>query len=246
MGLLKKKVKFSVAPNHIGYLYKKNTFEKKLEPGIYEFRDSKNECFIYCIPLFQQFQLYYNQELLTKDNIALRFSYHVFYKIIDPDKIMALFNFTQGDSVLLTQINDFIHSLSQVAVREKISSLISEEVNEKRNILTENLAAELNEKAKPMGIEITEITLRDLTFPKMIQDLFAKILESKIRAKSDLENARTQVAAARALKNASEIIKGDDNYRFLQYIETLTKIAEKGKHTFIFGDLKSINDSLRQ
>ncbi len=159
---------------------------------------------------------------------------------------MKHFDFSGGEIGITHALSEYIHSVTQVGVRERISVLISEEVNEKRNTLTENLAQELNEKTLERGVEITEITIRDITFPKMIQDLFAKILESKIRAKSDLENARTQVAAARALKNASEIIKGDDNYRFLQYIETLTKIAEKGKHTFIFGDLKSINDSLRQ
>jgi hypothetical protein len=79
--------------------------------------------------------------------------------------------------------------------------------------------------------------IRDLTFPKNIQDLFARQLESKIRGKSDLENARTQVATARALKNASELMKDDENIRFFQFIETITKIADKGKHTFVIGDL---------
>ena len=81
------------------------------------------------------------------------------------------------------------------------------------------------------------MTLRDVTFPKQIQDLFAKQLEAKIRAKADLENARTQVATARTLKNASELMKGDENIKFVQLLETITKIAEKGKHTFVIGDL---------
>ncbi len=241
-----RKKKFSVGPEQTGFMYQDNKFVKKLEPGIYEFRDPDNTITIYTISHFPQYRTFSNQELLTKDNIALRFSYHVFYHVSDPEKVMNRFDFSGGEIGITHALSKYIHSVTQVGVRERISVLISEEVNEKRNTLTENLAQELNEKTLERGVEITEITIRDITFPKMIQDLFAKILESKIRAKSDLENARTQVAAARALKNASEIIKGDDNYRFLQYIETLTKIAEKGKHTFIFGDLKSINDSLRQ
>jgi hypothetical protein len=31
-------------------------------------------------------------------------------------------------------------------------------------------------------------------------------------------------------------MKGDDNIRFFQYLETITKIAAKGKHTFWVGD----------
>ncbi|KKP40970.1 hypothetical protein A2483_03135 [Candidatus Peregrinibacteria bacterium RIFOXYC2_FULL_33_13] len=63
-------------------------------------------------------------------------------------------------------------------------------------------------------------------------------LESKIRAQSDLENARTQVATARALKNAAELMKQDNNIKFIQVLETITKIAAKGNHTFVMGDLE--------
>ena len=79
--------------------------------------------------------------------------------------------------------------------------------------------------------------LIDITFPKAIQDLFARLLDSKIRAKSELENARTAVATARALKNASELMKGDENIKFFQYLETISKIADKGKHTFVIGEV---------
>ena len=71
-------------------------------------------------------------------------------------------------------------------------------------------------EASEFGILIEQAQLRDLTFPKSIQDLFAKQLEAKIKAKTDLENARTSVATARTLKNASELMKDDDNVRFFQ------------------------------
>lgn len=87
---------------------------------------------------------------------------------------------------------------------------------------------------------IEEALLKDLTFPKSIQDLFAKHLEAKIRSKSELENARTAVATARALKNASELMKEDDNIKFFQLLETINKIAEKGKHSFMIGDFQQL------
>ena len=78
--------------------------------------------------------------------------------------------------------------------------------------------------------------LRDVTFPKSIQDLFAKQLDSKIRAKADLENARTAVATARTMKNASKLMEGDENIKFVQFLETINRIASKGKHTFVIED----------
>ncbi|WP_217633851.1 SPFH domain-containing protein [Hymenobacter psychrophilus] len=70
--------------------------------------------------------------------------------------------------------------------------------------------------------------------------LFSRHLEAKIRAKADLENARTAVATARTLKNAAELMKDDDSIRFFQYLETITKIAAKGKHTFLVGDFPAL------
>ncbi|MEZ5428403.1 MAG: hypothetical protein R2747_19190 [Pyrinomonadaceae bacterium] len=35
----------------------------------------------------------------------------------------------------------------------------------------------------------------------------------------------------------SELMKGDENIKFVQLPETITKIADKGKHTFVVGDL---------
>jgi hypothetical protein len=49
-------------------------------------------------------------------------------------------------------------------------------------------------------------------------------------------NARTVVAATRALKNAADMARGDEQMRYLQWLETLSKIAAQGKHTFVLGD----------
>ena len=32
-------------------------------------------------------------------------------------------------------------------------------------------------------------------------------------------------------------MKGDENIKFFQYMETITKIADKGKHTFVIGEV---------
>ena len=119
-----------------------------------------------------------------------------------------------------------------------IAGIQSEQVNEKRDALLAAVPETLQSELKGYGLEIVRLMLRDITFPKAIQDLFARQLESKIRAKADLENARTAVAAARTLKNASELMKDDENIKFFQVLEAITKIAEKGKHTFVIGDLQ--------
>lgn len=231
------RVRFSVSPNEIGYLYRKNRLEQKLESGIYDYFDYQKVLRLVTLPMANRIQNIINQEVLTKDNVALRFSFFVEYKISDTDKFLEKTDVFANPYNIFFQTEQLIQNLSQVYVRRLISEIESEGLNEKRNEILTEIPVELQKDVREYGIEIVRLLLKDLTFPKTIQDLFAKHLEAKIRAKSDLENARTQVATARTLKNAAELMKGDENIKFVQILETITKIAEKGKHTFVIGDL---------
>ena len=240
MGWLRKVV--SVRPNQIGYLYKKNKFQKKLKPGIYRFFDFHREIDVVTLPTISKIITITNQEVLTKDNISLRLSYLVEYQITDSDIFVGKFNvfannFNFPYANFLGEAESVIHNLSQVYLREAIATIESQEINEKRNEIINSIPESLQNKLNNYGISIHQLIVKDISFPKMIQQLFAQQLEAKIRAKLDLENARTTVATARTLKNASELMKNNENIKFIQFLETITKIATQGKHTFIVGDI---------
>jgi regulator of protease activity HflC (stomatin/prohibitin superfamily) len=238
MGIFRKH--YQVKPNTIGYLFRNNIFEQKLKPGYYDIWDLKNTTELYILPETSKFLTVTNQEVLTKDNVALRFSFNVVYKITDGRKFLEKFALDKQIFAIFLEAEQRIYNIVQIYLRNRISEMESETLNEKRNELTEFKTEEMEKEISEFGITLEQAQLRDLTFPKSIQDLFAKHLEAKIRAKSELENARTAVATARALKNASELMKDDENIKFFQIIETISKIAEKGKHTFMIGDINQL------
>ena len=238
MGIFKKQ--YQVKPNMVGFLFRNNVFERKLTSGYHEVWDRKNRTELFTLPETSKFLTVTNQEVLTKDNVALRFSFNVIYKITDGQMFLGKFALDQHIHLILREAEQRITNIVQLYIRNKIAELDSETLNEKRSELTDFKTEEMVKEALEFGIIIEQAQLRDLTFPKSIQDLFAKHLEAKIRAKSELENARTAVATARALKNASELMKDDDNIKFFQIIETITKIADKGKHTFMIGDINQL------
>ena len=98
------------------------------------------------------------------------------------------------------------------------------------------LPAPLLDTLRAYGIRLEAILLRDLTFPKHIQQLFAKKLEAKIGAEVKLTDARASVAAARALKNAATLMSDNPNIRYLRLLETLGDMARQGNHTFVLGE----------
>ena len=238
MGTIRKKIE--VKANTTGFIFRNNVFERKLDAGIYKFWDFKNEVELISLSSANKMMTIVNQEVLTKDNIAFRFSFYLTYKIADGEKFLINFSLDKHINMIIYEAEQRISTMAQLYIKNKISMFESEELNEKRAELQDLNRDELNKQLSAMGVEIEEWAIKDLTFPKSIQDLFAKHLEAKIRAKSDLENARTAVATARTLKNASELMKDDDNIRFFQMIETISKIAEKGKHTFMIGDMNQL------
>jgi regulator of protease activity HflC (stomatin/prohibitin superfamily) len=238
MGIFKKK--YQVKPNTVGFLYRNNTFERKLTSGYHEVWDLKNRTELFALPETSKLLTVTNQEVLTKDNVALRFSFNIIYKIMDGQKFLSKFTLDKQIYTIIQEAEQRLYNIVQLYIRNKIAELESEILNEKRKEFTDFKTEEMIKEVSEFGIAIEQAQLRDLTFPKSIQDLFAKHLEAKIRAKSELENARTSVATARALKNTSELMKDDDNIKFFQIIETITKIAEKGKHTFMIGDINQL------
>lgn len=229
-----------VKPNTVGYLYNKNVFRNELKPGIYKIYDPFGLTKLYSLDTNKKLLSVRNQEVLTKDNIALRFSFNIMYRITDGKKLFENIEMSEYTMAANLQVEQLITNVVQIMMRNKIGEYESETLNEKRNELNDLKTEEMQNQVAEFGITIDQVQLKDITFPKSIQDLFAKHLEAKIRSKSDIENARTAVATARALKNASELMKDDDNLRFYQMLETINKIAEKGKHTFMIGDMKSM------
>jgi len=238
MGMFKKK--YQVKPNTVGLLYRDNKFERKLEPGYYDISDWKNRTELYSLPQASKLIVVTNQEVLTKDNIALRFSFTILYKIADAEKFLSKFVLDRQIPFIIAEAEQRFTNIIQIYLRNRISEMDSETLNEKRSELSDLKTEEMEKEISEFGVVIEQVQLRDITFPKNIQDLFAKHLEATIRAKTELENARTAVATARALKNASELMKGDEDIKFFQILETITKIAEKGKHTFMIGDINEL------
>ncbi|MBE9044235.1 slipin family protein [Pleurocapsales cyanobacterium LEGE 10410] len=240
MGLLHKVV--SVKPNQVGYLYKNNRFNKRLNPGIYKYFDFSRQLDAVIIPTISKLITVTNQEVLTKDNISLRLSYLLEYQITDGDIFINRFNLldvpaNRRYANLIAEAEGVVHNLSQVELRDAIAKLESQSINEQKHNILNSIPESLQTQLSKYGITVHQLIVKDVCFPKMIQQLFAQQLEAKIRAKLDLENARTTVEIARALKNAAELMKNNKNIKFIQYLETITKIADRGKHTFVLGDI---------
>lgn len=209
--------KIEIPPLQFGILYKDNKFYKRLQSGIYRFFDFSRYRVTLLPDIPCEVQIY-SQEILSKDNIAFRASFVFTYEIVATGEIAVL---SRDD------LENRLRTIVQLYARSVISALPAQEIAARTFTLDADIP---NEKADKLGVKITDIELLDVTFPKAIQALFARELEANLRAKIELENARTVIATTRALKNAAAMIKDDKEMKFLQVMELLQNAVKTGKN----------------
>ena len=120
---------YEVMPFYQGFLFRNNTFEKQLNAGFHEIYDWKDRTKLYQIPQNSQLITVTNQEILTKDNIALRFSFNIIYKVTDGLKLLE--NTMINEYYILSDAEHKLQSLVQIYFRKMISQIESEALNEK-------------------------------------------------------------------------------------------------------------------
>ena len=240
MGLFFRRL--DVPPGTTGVLFRDNRRVRELAPGVYRPFDPMRRLSVVTLSTAPQLFPVHSQEALTQDGIAFRFSYSVRYAVDNAELAMAQIDLGQLGPYQTagSMVQALVHTYVQAAVKDRVAALTSEQITDDRASIGDLRTPQLEAQVAELGIRLLDIVLRDVTFPKAIQNLFSKRLEAKIRAQSDLENARTTVAAARALKNASAMLEGDQTVLFLQFMETLTKIADKGSHTFHIGEMPTL------
>ena len=119
MAIFKKQLQ--VKPNSIGYLYRNNIFEQSLNSGYHEFWDFKNRIELFCLPTTSKLLSVTNQEVLTKDNVALRFSFNILYKIIDGQKLLTQFSLDRQMAYMIQELDQRICNIVQIFLRNRLS-----------------------------------------------------------------------------------------------------------------------------
>jgi regulator of protease activity HflC (stomatin/prohibitin superfamily) len=213
----------------VGIKYKGSEILEILQPGLHRGIDKNEGVKLMKIEMNKErwssndFVL---QTALTKDMISLRFSFIYTFSIVDVEKYFYM-NYDRNE------LNRIVEDVLEKYVKSVIAGMNSDELIEKRERLEQLELDGLKEKFDELGVLVENVIVTNLTYPKGIQNLFAKRLATKIKAETELANARTLVATARTLKNASKMMEGDENIKFLKYLETISKIAETGRHSFV-------------
>ena len=165
-----------------------------------------------------------SQEILTADNVSLKFSLAVTHQMVDPAKAAHETQYWQAE----------LYNSAQLALRTVISGFAVEALLTQRTAIGAQLVALMQPEAAKIGINVLAVEVKDVIFPADLKRAFAETLKAKQEGQAALERARGETAALRNLANAARVLEGNPALMNLRLVQSLTA-AQNAGHTLVFG-----------
>ncbi|MFW0884489.1 slipin family protein [Candidatus Acidulodesulfobacterium sp. H_13] len=163
------------------------------------------------------------QDVITKDNVTLKISAVVYYKIVDPLNAIV-------------KVEDFNYAVSQLA-QTTLRSVCGEGELDKLLSERENINMEiqdiLDKHTGPWGVKVTVVELKQIDLPQDMQRAMARQAEAERDRRAKIINADGEFQASQRLSDAAKIIAENPMALQLRYLQTLNEISSTNNTTMI-------------
>ncbi len=158
------------------------------------------------------------QEVISQDNVGLKLSIAMRYKIDNAEKAL---HSTQS------WFND-LYLLVQLACRDLVAATKADELLAKRKEIGESLLLAVQAEAAKFGIDVQSVEIKDIMFPNEIRKLFGELVRAQKEGQASLERARAEHATLRSLANAARMIEGNPALMNLRVLHSLSATTNSG------------------
>ncbi len=201
-------------------LYRDGKFVKVLEPGSYWFlRFNTTFTFIDIRPVFLTLA---GQELVTSDNMSIKLSLSVRYRVVDP---YAAIHMTDNYAMTL-------YTVAQLELRQLVAPMKIDELMVARSAVSEGLQKVLANRASEFGVEVISADIRDIMLPGEVKKMMTQVVKAQKEAQAALEKTRGETAALRSLANAARMLEANPA---LMQLRLLQSIGETSGNTIVYG-----------
>lgn len=165
-----------------------------------------------------------SQEVLTSDNIGVKFSLVVTYQIADAVKAAHDTQHWHTD----------LYTAAQLALRSVVSGVATEALLTQRLDLAPQLLARVQPDAVKIGLTVHAVEVKDVMLPADLKRAFADVLKAKQEGQAALERARGESASLRNLANAARVLEGNPALMNLRVLQSLAT-AQNAGNTLVLG-----------
>lgn len=188
-----------------------------LEPGLYGFWKSARVITSRQIDLKAQAMDVMGQEVLTKDRVTIRLNIAADYRVTDPVKAV-------------TAVKDFADALYralQVAYRKTVGALTLDALLERKGEVDAAALAKVRGDMAEIGIEVREITLKDVILPGEMREILNTVIAAQKEAEANVIRRREETNATRSLANTAKVMADNPVMLRLKELEAIEAIASK-------------------
>lgn len=165
-----------------------------------------------------------SQDVISKDNISVRVSAVVYYRVVQP-------------SNAINKVEDFIQATSELAQTTLRSVLGKHELDDmlaKRDELNGDIQSILDASTEGWGVKVTNVEIKHIDIdPSMIRAI-GKQAEAERERRAKVISADGEFQAAKQLDAASEILAKRPETMQLRYLSALQEIAGEKTNTIVF------------
>lgn len=216
----------TIQEHETGLLSRDGQFVSELKPGKHEFRRKRRiELSVKTFDLRERQMTVQGQELLSADQVALKVSATVAFRVVDALKLHRSMEYPE---VLL-------YADVQLALRQIVSTLSAEEFLNKKSGFATEMKSLIDERFTSAGLKLERADIRDVMLPADLKRAFTEALKSKHEASAALEKARSETAALRTLANAAKLMRENPELLSLRYLQTLGEVGAGSGNTLVLG-----------
>lgn len=165
-----------------------------------------------------------SQDVVTRDNVTVKVSAVVFFRVIDPSKAIV-------------EVEHFVHATSQLAqtrLRAVLGEADLDELLSQRERLNAKLQATLDEHTGPWGVKVQAVEVKHVDLPEQMIRAIARQAEAERERRAKVIHAAGEAQAAEKLTEAAKQLASQPVSVTLRYLQTLTEIGTEKNTTVVF------------
>ena len=164
------------------------------------------------------------QEILTKDSVTVNVDAVVYYNI--HDTLASVINVEDADKST--------KQISATTLRSILGTKTLQEILSDREKIGEAIYGQVKESTDAWGVQVERVEVKDVRLPKQMQRAMAAEAEATREARAKVVGAEGEQKAAKALREASDIMGESSAALQLRYLQTLTHISAEKNSTIVF------------
>jgi regulator of protease activity HflC (stomatin/prohibitin superfamily) len=164
------------------------------------------------------------QDVITRDNVSLKVSAVIYFRVIDPEKAIVA-------------VQDYLYATSQIAqttLRSVLGQVELDDLLSARDKINQQLQRIIDEHTEPWGIKVANVEVKQIDLPQDMQRAMAKQAEAERERRAKVINADGEFQAAAKLADAAEVLARFPIALQLRYLQTMREIASERNTTTFF------------